>query len=494
VLGRSNQIQAKLRVGPANDPLEREADRVADAVVAGDSVASLGNAPVMPQRKCEECEAEEKSTVRRKAEGVSAELPHDGAEAAAAAVASGGAPLSPDVLSYFEPRFGRDLSDVRVHADSGAAQAASRIDARAYTLGRDIAFASGEYMPVTREGRRLIAHELAHVVQQDAALGTVQRHIMRQPAPAAATATTSPAPVSTATSSVDYGDAKWQADLKTFNDAVKPAAGSPDPKKISAAIGALVVDVGPSLTIPAGLPTGPNVEPWINPASADPNWTAYTYEHLVFAYPNDAWKWIGINRMAIQQTPGYTRTVLDHELQHASEMHVAAFDYQLINGPPPAMASGADKPGYKPDPSDPYGKYILDFNQYYHSGTTDMRHIEIYAQSAAPNFNRFAPQEKLAWLGQMISTVLPDTPRDEALPGEDLVEQVYTNMLPTESDIRTKFGDILLSQALRFLDDKDFGRTMTLLDHFTPVWELRPAAFQKIWSSLVLGKQGQKEP
>jgi hypothetical protein len=181
-LGQSNQaIQAKLRVGPVDDPLEREADRVADAVVGGDAAGSLRHvlgtvqrkcdvcAKDIVQRKCEECEQEEKEeTVRRAADGTAqaATPAQGGAEAAAAAVASGGAPLPADARSYFEPRFGRDLSDVRIHADGASARAAQAIDARAYTLGNHIAFAPGEYAPSGRAGAHLLAHELAHVAQQ----------------------------------------------------------------------------------------------------------------------------------------------------------------------------------------------------------------------------------------------------------------------------------------------------------------------------------------
>ena len=181
--GPSHQaIQAKLRIGPVNDPLEREADRVADAVVGGASVGSLAPAAGAVQRKCaacaaneetiqrkcEECEEEEKEeTVRRAPDGSSQSTTVGGAETAAAAVASGGAPLATDVRAYFEPRFGRDLSDVRVHTDGAAAQAARAIDARAYTLGNHIAFAPGAHAPSRHDGAHLLAHELAHVVQQD---------------------------------------------------------------------------------------------------------------------------------------------------------------------------------------------------------------------------------------------------------------------------------------------------------------------------------------
>jgi len=85
---------------------------------------------------------------------------------AASALAQGGVPLTREERAYFEPRFGRDFSAVRVHTDRPAAEAARGINARAYTLGRDIAFANGEYRPGSQEGKRLIAHELAHVVHQ----------------------------------------------------------------------------------------------------------------------------------------------------------------------------------------------------------------------------------------------------------------------------------------------------------------------------------------
>jgi hypothetical protein len=99
-----------------------------------------------------------------------------------------GESLPGEVRSYFEPRFGWDFSKVRIHADSDAARGAQAIEARAYTLGRDIVFGAGEYTPATHEGRRLIAHELAHVVQQEggfatghASGGTVRRQPLTKP-------------------------------------------------------------------------------------------------------------------------------------------------------------------------------------------------------------------------------------------------------------------------------------------------------------------------
>jgi hypothetical protein len=96
-----------------------------------------------------------------------------------AAVSQGGAPLAADLRSYFEPRFGHDFSRVRIHDNAAASAAAQSINARAFTLGRDIAFAPGEYAPGTPQGRRLLAHELAHVVQQTGTPTAVR--VMRQP-------------------------------------------------------------------------------------------------------------------------------------------------------------------------------------------------------------------------------------------------------------------------------------------------------------------------
>jgi hypothetical protein len=82
------------------------------------------------------------------------------------APAGGGQPLDKTSRGALEGYFGTGLSDVRVHTDPGAATAADSIDAQAYTAGRDIYFASGMYAPSSSSGQRLLAHEVAHVVQQ----------------------------------------------------------------------------------------------------------------------------------------------------------------------------------------------------------------------------------------------------------------------------------------------------------------------------------------
>ena len=82
------------------------------------------------------------------------------------ALRGGGRPLPEATRRFFEPRFGADFSQVRVHAHREAAELAHTLDARAFTVGRDLVFGSEQYAPNTNEGKRLLAHELTHFIQQ----------------------------------------------------------------------------------------------------------------------------------------------------------------------------------------------------------------------------------------------------------------------------------------------------------------------------------------
>lgn len=82
------------------------------------------------------------------------------------ALRSAGRPLATDVRGFMEQRIGHDFSRVRVHTGEPAARSAQAVDALAYTVGSDVVFGAGQYAPETPAGRRLIAHELTHVVQQ----------------------------------------------------------------------------------------------------------------------------------------------------------------------------------------------------------------------------------------------------------------------------------------------------------------------------------------
>ena len=114
------------------------------------------------------------ASVGRGASGATAErLPTSGI--ARQAIRSGGQPLDPEARAFFEPRFGADFSSVRIHSDGSAAASARGLGARAFAAGSHLAFDTGEYSPRTAEGRNLLAHELAHVVQQRSlSVATVQ--------------------------------------------------------------------------------------------------------------------------------------------------------------------------------------------------------------------------------------------------------------------------------------------------------------------------------
>jgi len=177
-------IMPALRLGAVDDPAEREADAIADAVLADRPPPPSHAAPAV-RRTCAACaDEDENAPVRRRAASPSsAASPTPSASlpaAVSAATATGGAPLPPAELAFFEPRLGVDLSGVRVHTGSAADRGAAAIDALAFTAGRDVVFRSGQWRPGDPAGRRLLAHELAHVAQGG---GTVRRKPPDQPAP-----------------------------------------------------------------------------------------------------------------------------------------------------------------------------------------------------------------------------------------------------------------------------------------------------------------------
>jgi len=114
--------------------------------------------------ECGECAKKKGSLQRRTADASEpAGVPHVVNDV----LRSFGQPLDLNTRSFMESRFDRDFSRVRVHADSQAAESARAVNARAYTVGNDIAFAAGRYAPQTRDGMKLLAHELTHTVQQN---------------------------------------------------------------------------------------------------------------------------------------------------------------------------------------------------------------------------------------------------------------------------------------------------------------------------------------
>jgi len=94
---------------------------------------------------------------------------------------SPGQPLDFATRSIMEPRFGHDFSQVRIHADAKAMESARAVNALAYVVGRNVVFAENQYAPGMTDGKKLLAHELTHVVQQHKALDTLPAHLTLGP-------------------------------------------------------------------------------------------------------------------------------------------------------------------------------------------------------------------------------------------------------------------------------------------------------------------------
>ncbi len=149
-------IQPKLRIGEPGDRYEREADRVAEQVM---------RMPEPGVQRQVELEEEEKLQTK-KAPGQTPEDTPD-LESHIQALKGGGQSMPESVHAFFELRFGCDFNRVRVHTDARAAEIVRAVNAQAFTIGRDVVFGAGQYAPETISGKKLLAHELTHVVQQN---------------------------------------------------------------------------------------------------------------------------------------------------------------------------------------------------------------------------------------------------------------------------------------------------------------------------------------
>ena len=151
--GKPDSLEALSRttaVTPPGDIYEQEADRISEQVMAAPAHHARSGAPPPIQS----------FTGQQTGQTDAAPLSVD------QALASPGRPLAPAFRQEMEQRFGQDFSRVRVHTGALAEQSAREVRARAYTTGHHIVFGAGEFAPEAQEGRRLIAHELTHVVQQ----------------------------------------------------------------------------------------------------------------------------------------------------------------------------------------------------------------------------------------------------------------------------------------------------------------------------------------
>ncbi len=169
-------FQSKLTVNTPGDAYEQEADSMADRVMR----MPEGNIPFFApisnigsiQRKCATCQDEEKVQRKETANSSGQIAPPEVAQTLSSGT---GQALDSSTQQFMGSRFGHDFSQVRIKTDAQAASSAQTIQAKAYTSGTDIVFGSGEYQPSTTEGKRLLAHELTHVVQQGRIPSGVQK-------------------------------------------------------------------------------------------------------------------------------------------------------------------------------------------------------------------------------------------------------------------------------------------------------------------------------
>jgi len=229
-------VQAKLTINQPGDAYEQEADRVADHVMRmSDADIAVSRAPAQVSRKCAACEKEEEEKkLQMKPAGTArpvAEAPptvHD-------LLREAGQPLGAETRAFSEPRFGSDFSGVRIHTGMRAAESARSVRARAYTVGQHVVFGHDQYAPRTADGFHLLAHELAHTLQQRGGVAGLQR----QPDPPEAPP---PAPPD------------LEARLKVIEEAggaigarldqiIRTGGPIPDTKNGAKVIGAFIIDV-----------------------------------------------------------------------------------------------------------------------------------------------------------------------------------------------------------------------------------------------------------
>lgn len=180
-------MQRKFAIDASNDPLELEADQIADQALNARVHSAVSNAPPRIQRYADP-----------------ATKGADIAPASVGMVLSGtGRSLEPALRQDMEQRFSHDFSQVRVHSGGAAEQSARDVNANAYTVGQDIVFGGGRFAPEMQEGRRLLAHELAHVVQNRGRPASESDLLSREPA------TKTPAQPEPAPTNADNVPLKW---------------------------------------------------------------------------------------------------------------------------------------------------------------------------------------------------------------------------------------------------------------------------------------------
>lgn len=180
-------IQTKLKIGEPGDKYEQEADRIADEVMRMPEPSiqrqveleeeeeetlqakpTIGQITPIIQRQVEPEEEEKEEIIQTKQVACQSSAVTPSFEAKTQSLQRGGGrPLPPDTRAFMEPRFGHDFSKVRIHTDPKAARLAYSLNAKAFTMGKDIVFAKGSFDQNSLIGKSLLAHELTHYIQQE---------------------------------------------------------------------------------------------------------------------------------------------------------------------------------------------------------------------------------------------------------------------------------------------------------------------------------------
>lgn len=169
---KSNNAETFFKPGysmaQSNNAQEHEADHLSEKVM---QITDTGNSFFKPagnliQRKCSACEKEEKKVQRKEGNSAKSQGGMEISNYVNSLGTASGQPMSESSRQFFEPRFGYNFSGVRLHTDAVAAKSAKSINALAYTSGNNIVFNTGQYSADSDKGKKLMAHELTHVIQQ----------------------------------------------------------------------------------------------------------------------------------------------------------------------------------------------------------------------------------------------------------------------------------------------------------------------------------------
>ena len=172
--------QTDVKVGPAQDSFEQEADLVAETVMRmpANEPAAATTTNARPKCQTERAGQEYERYTTKSCRSSDTRL-REAPPIVQEVLRSPGQPLDPATRAFMEPRFGNDFSRVRVHTDAVAEESARDVNAHAYTVGHNVIFGPGRFAPEAHAGRRLIAHELTHVLQQSGMGGNCVDHCYR---------------------------------------------------------------------------------------------------------------------------------------------------------------------------------------------------------------------------------------------------------------------------------------------------------------------------